>query len=33
MEKENINLLTPMVGEKIYLKDTTQVFTKWWEGD
>lgn len=31
-EKENLPLLTPMIGEKASLNDTTQVYTKWWEG-
>lgn len=25
-------LLTPMIGQPVYLRDTTQVFTRWWEG-
>lgn len=29
-EKSNINLMTPMIGEPIYLKDTSQSFKKWW---
>lgn len=31
-EKQNLRLLTPMIGEKASLTDTTQVYTKWWEG-
>ena len=31
-EKQQLPLLTPMIGEKASLNDTTQVFTKWWEG-
>lgn len=27
----NIPLLTPMIGELVYLKDNYQVFTQWWE--
>jgi L-ascorbate metabolism protein UlaG (beta-lactamase superfamily) len=27
----NISLMTPMIGETVYLKDTTQVFSEWWE--
>lgn len=29
--QEGIDLLTPMIGEKVYFKDTTQVFTEWWK--
>lgn len=28
----NLNLATPMIGEEVNLKDTTQQFSKWWEG-
>ena len=31
-EKANQNLLTPIIGEKVNLKDSTQVFSKWWVG-
>lgn len=27
----NVSLLTPKIGEQVNLKDTTQVFSKWWE--
>ncbi len=27
----NIQLVTPLIGEQVNLKDTTQTFTKWWE--
>ncbi len=27
---ENINLLTPKIGEQVNLKDNNQVFTEWW---
>lgn len=30
-EQNSINLLTPMIGEPVYLNDNTQTFTKWWE--
>jgi L-ascorbate metabolism protein UlaG (beta-lactamase superfamily) len=30
-EKQNIPLITPMIGEKVDLK-TDKIFTKWWEG-
>lgn len=30
-EKENINLLTPEIGQKIELKNKNQKFEKWWE--
>jgi L-ascorbate metabolism protein UlaG (beta-lactamase superfamily) len=29
--KESLNLLTPMIGEPVYLNDTDQGFHKWWE--
>jgi L-ascorbate metabolism protein UlaG (beta-lactamase superfamily) len=32
-EKESFNLLTPMIGEVVYLDDDTQIFSKWWESD
>lgn len=28
----NMPLLTPMIGEVVYLNDSTQVFRRWWEG-
>ena len=31
-EKQNLPLLTPLIGEKVNLDDTAQVFKKWWEG-
>jgi L-ascorbate metabolism protein UlaG (beta-lactamase superfamily) len=27
-----IPLITPMIGEEVYLKDDSQVFTEWWKG-
>jgi len=30
-EEEGFNLLTPMLGEPVYLDDDSQVFQKWWE--
>ncbi len=27
----SFNLITPMIGEPVMLKDSTRVFTKWWE--
>src|SRR3546814_13005030 len=30
--KTRLPLLTPMIGEPVFLKDTTQTFTHWWEG-
>ena len=27
-----MNLLTPMIGEPVYLQDSTQTFSRWWEG-
>lgn len=30
-EKENQRTLTPMIGEIVHLKDSTQMFSKWWE--
>lgn len=29
---ENLNIITPMIGERVNLKDTTQVFSAWWKG-
>lgn len=31
-EKENQRILTPMIGEVVNLKDSVQVFSKWWVG-
>ncbi|HEY2721058.1 MAG TPA: MBL fold metallo-hydrolase [Chitinophagaceae bacterium] len=28
---ENLNLITPMIGEQVNLKDNTQIFTEWWK--
>lgn len=30
-ERDQIPLLTPKIGEIVYLDDTTQIFSKWWE--
>lgn len=30
-EAQNQHILTPMIGEIVRLKDSTQVFSKWWE--
>jgi L-ascorbate metabolism protein UlaG (beta-lactamase superfamily) len=30
--KNNMPLLTPMIGEEVNLKDSTQTFSAWWEG-
>jgi L-ascorbate metabolism protein UlaG (beta-lactamase superfamily) len=30
-ERDNLNLITPMIGEPVFLKDAAQVFRKWWE--
>lgn len=30
--KENIPIVTPMIGESVNLNDTTQVFKQWWNG-
>jgi hypothetical protein len=30
-EENAIPLVTPLVGEKVNLNDSTQAFTKWWE--
>lgn len=30
-EKEKLNLVTPVIGEKVELKNPDQMFTKWWE--
>ena len=29
--KERFNLITPMIGELVRLKDSTQVFSEWWK--
>lgn len=31
-KKQNMPLLTPMIGEKVNLNDASQVYKKWWEG-
>jgi L-ascorbate metabolism protein UlaG (beta-lactamase superfamily) len=31
-EKKNLPTVTPMIGEKVNLNDTTKVFAKWWTG-
>ncbi|SEK93996.1 L-ascorbate metabolism protein UlaG, beta-lactamase superfamily [Parapedobacter koreensis] len=31
-KKDHMPLLTPLIGQPVYLKDSTQVFTRWWEG-
>lgn len=31
-KQENLNIMTPMIGEKVNLKDTTQQFSRWWKG-
>lgn len=31
-EKESLRILTPKIGEVVNLKDSTQVFSKWWVG-
>lgn len=28
----NLNLLTPKIGELVFINDTTQTFSRWWEG-
>jgi L-ascorbate metabolism protein UlaG (beta-lactamase superfamily) len=28
----NQPIITPMIGEPVYLKDTSQIFSKWWIG-
>lgn len=30
--EQNINLLTPMIGEQVNFKDSEQKFTEWWKG-
>jgi hypothetical protein len=29
-EQDSLNLISPMIGETVYLNDTAQVFKKWW---
>lgn len=29
--KTNLPLLTPMIGQPVYLQDTSQIFVRWWE--
>ena len=31
-KQENLNLITPMIGEQVNLKDITQQFSQWWKG-
>ncbi len=31
-ETVQMPIITPMIGEKVILKDTTQVFSQWWKG-
>ncbi|MGB3078047.1 MAG: MBL fold metallo-hydrolase [Saprospiraceae bacterium] len=31
-KKENLNIITPMIGEKVNLNDQSQVFSEWWKG-
>ncbi|WP_353126451.1 MBL fold metallo-hydrolase [Parapedobacter pyrenivorans] len=31
-QKTGLNLLTPMIGQPVYLQDSTQTFSHWWEG-
>jgi L-ascorbate metabolism protein UlaG (beta-lactamase superfamily) len=28
--KENLNVITPMIGERVNLKDKSQSFSTWW---
>jgi L-ascorbate metabolism protein UlaG (beta-lactamase superfamily) len=30
-KKDSLNLITPMIGEPVYLNDTAQIFTEWWK--
>ena len=30
-KKEKLNLITPMIGEQVNLKDNQQQFTEWWK--
>ena len=32
LNTDNQSILTPMIGQQVNLKDTTQQFTHWWEG-
>lgn len=32
-EAHSFNLITPMIGEPVMLKDSTQAFTKWWQAE
>ena len=31
-ERDSLNLITPMIGEPVYLNDSLQSFSKWWKG-
>jgi len=31
-KNENLNIITPMIGEKVDLDDQGQVFSQWWKG-
>ena len=31
-QKENLSIITPMIGEQVNLKDVSQPFSRWWEG-
>lgn len=31
-KQENLNIITPMIGERVDLNDPGQVFSKWWKG-
>ena len=31
-KQEHVNIITPMIGEQVNLKDTAQKFSAWWEG-
>jgi L-ascorbate metabolism protein UlaG (beta-lactamase superfamily) len=31
-KSENMNVITPMIGEIVFLKDSSQKFSHWWEG-
>jgi hypothetical protein len=31
-KKENLAIITPMIGEQVNLKDNAQQFTHWWKG-
>ena len=31
-KKENLSIITPMIGEQVNLKDNSQKFTEWWKG-